>query len=793
LIRRLIPIAIVGLALAAVLPAPALAQDAQPCPTSIRPIVGGGGDATSGGYDDGVRGTESAYTAGELIVMLQPSASLADLRCLARELGATIIGGGVGKNGVAGVDDAVLLQLGPRKSVTRTRDLLLQKRYADLIAGAQANAVGGNKALTTVNDPLFNVQWGLWNGGIFPNNGQTIALPPPTTAITGRKMSMRTRSAWQLLSRLPYLSRVRLSIIDDSLVQHPDLEANVDGNGSALFRFGPTATVTKVTPRAGQSLAITRDGVTSCVLPDTASVGTVKDALEKRYPVFCNVPTSTTRIVSVTATSGTFTLTDGTGTTPAIAFDTTEADLKLQLELWTGLAPGDVDVRLERAAAPRTYRVIVAKPQFELFADGSSLQGAGAVATVASDAVQTYNSADNGWVVRFTTPPQVPITVVPAGAGLVNATRDIERVENRWPGQASAGATHGQNIAGMIGATGNNGVGITGVLGPRSNVLMSGLVTGGKTILTAAAVQYASEELNAKVVNMSLGWGGQVNSSSGNPRAEDPMDEDIVNRAVGEPGAVNTLFVVAASNEATNVNDSGPRNANPRMIGPGRAQETDLNPCRPKGMGIIQRPQVDADYPQRKGGSLSKLQMPDGTYDRGNLLCVGALAPDGNVANFSMWGRNIIDVGAPGESIIGTNATGGYDVGAGTSYAAPYVAAVAAMVYEVYPQSKPWLVKCAILSSATSQPLARQDGAKMPFQGYPAGTGIGQSDATQVFTVHGMVNAAEAISAAGALTTKVAAAEAGSAWPTCVQKRRKTFFQAITGRPGAWRDVPIAP
>ena len=81
----------------------------------------------------------------------------------------------------------------------------------------------------------------------------------------------------------------------------------------------------------------------------------------------------------------------------------------------------------------------------------------------------------------------------------------------------------------------------------------------------------------------------------------------------------------------------------------------------------------------------------------------------------------------------------------------------------------------------------------MPFQGYPAGTGIGQFDATQVFTVHGMVNAAEAISAAGALTTKVAAAEAGSAWPTCVQKRKKTFFQAVTGRPGAWRDVPIAP
>lgn len=792
MIRRLIPV-VVGLALAAVLPAPALAQGAQPCPASIHPIAGGSGDATSEGYDDGARGEASAYTAGELIVMLQPSASLAELRCVARELGATIIGGGVGKNGVAGVDDAVLLQLGPRKSVTRTRDLLLQPRYADLIAGAQANAISGIKALPTVNDPLFNIQWGLWNGGIYPNNGQGIALPPPTTAITGRKMSMRTRSAWQLLGRLPYLSRVRLSIIDDSLLRHPDLDANVDGAGSAIFDFGQTATVTKVTPKPGQSLAITRDGVASCVLPDGATAGTVKDALEKRYAVFCDIPQSTTRIVSVTAAGGTFTLTDGTATTSTIAFDASAADVKLQLELWTGLAPGEVDVSLEQAAAPRRYRIIIAKPAFELFADGSKLTGAGATATVVADTVQTYNSLDNGWVIRFATPPQNPITIVPAAAGDVTANEDIERVENRWPGQAYPGATHGQNIAGMIGATGNNGVGITGVLGPRSNVLMSGLVTGGNEILTAEAVRYASEDLHAKVVNMSLGWGGQVNSSSGDPRSEDQMAEHIVNRAVGEPGAINTLFVVAASNEATNVNDSGPRNRDPRMLGNGQPQATDLNPCRPKGMGITARPQTEADYPQRKGGSLSKLQMPDGTYDRGNLLCVGALAPDGNVADFSMWGRNIIDVGAPGKNIIGTNATGGYDVGAGTSYAAPYVAAVAAMVYEVYPQSKPWLVKCAILSSATSQPLARQDGKQLPFRGYDTGTRVNQFDATQVFTVHGMVNAAEAISAAGALTTKVAAAEAGGAWPTCVQKRRKTFFQAITGSPGAWRDTPIAP
>ena len=113
------------------------------------------------------------------------------------------------------------------------------------------------------------------------------------------------------------------------------------------------------------------------------------------------------------------------------------------------------------------------------------------------------------------------------------------------------------------------------------------------------------------------------------------------------------------------------------------------------------------------------------------------------------------------------------------------VAGVAAMVYSVVPDAQPWLVKCAILSSATSKPLRPANVTQEPFNylteiidlrikiPYPNESPL---------TVNGMVQASEAISAALHLQTRVAAAQRTGSWPTCVQKRG--FF-------GGWKNTPV--
>jgi len=797
-------------------PAPAAAQKEAPCPASIRPITGGLGDATSDGYDDGAHGADEIYVPGELIVGLQPDANLADLRCLAGELGAAIVGGGVGNRGLGGIDDVVVLQLGPRASVIRTRDLLRQPRYAHLVVSAQENTIVEPKAIPTVNDPLYPLQWGVWNvGQLPPEYAESLPANPIITTMPAqaKRFSMRMPMAWQLLTRKPVLAPVGLAIIDDSLVQHADLEQNVSQSTSAKFDDGQGIgnAVQKIQVAPGSMFAVVRDGIPGCQLEAAASAAALQSVLLRRYAVFCAVPDTTTMLLSITATGGTLVVAGPaqrsgrqsipTRTSP-LPFDIPAADLQQALAGLNGIGVGQVDVKLEQAAGPRTYRVTISKPNVPISVDAANLTGPNAAANVAAEALQVTDTGVGAWSVRFGIPPAQALTLTPAGAGnTVNAASGIKITTSRWPGQNEPGSsTHGQNIAGMIGATANNGQGITGVLGPRTNVRIAGLVYGtGSNAEIVEAIRYATEDIDARVVNMSLGWGRQKRPPLLDPRKPDPMAPDAVNQALGNVSPNSrTLFVVAASNEATNVNDPGPRNADPqyRQDNQGRwvPVPTDLYPCRPKGNGITQRPPDDVGPAQDKGGRLSRLQMPDGTYDRGNLLCVGAVQENGMVAAFSMWGRNIIDVGAPGTRIIGTNASGGYDSGQGTSYAAPYVAAVAAMVYEVYPNSQPWLVKCAILSSATSQQLPAQNGAALPFRSYAAGNDPTQFDPNQVFTVHGMVTASEALSAAGALTSKVAAAQAGTgAWPTCVQKRRKSFFQAAFGRPGSWRDTPIAP
>jgi subtilisin family serine protease len=73
----------------------------------------------------------------------------------------------------------------------------------------------------------------------------------------------------------------------------------------------------------------------------------------------------------------------------------------------------------------------------------------------------------------------------------------------------------------------------------------------------------------------------------------------------------------------------------------------------------------------------------------------------GLVANFSNWGKEEVDVFAPGVKIYSSIPGGNtYGEAQGTSMASPVVAGVAALILEYYPNLTPEQVKYAIEKSA---------------------------------------------------------------------------------------------
>lgn len=73
-----------------------------------------------------------------------------------------------------------------------------------------------------------------------------------------------------------------------------------------------------------------------------------------------------------------------------------------------------------------------------------------------------------------------------------------------------------------------------------------------------------------------------------------------------------------------------------------------------------------------------------GSYRFSNVLTVAAIDPNGKLANFSNFGASSVDVAAPGVSIL-SSTPGAYDTWDGTSMAAPFVSATAALIASLRP------------------------------------------------------------------------------------------------------------
>ncbi|MCB0461975.1 MAG: S8 family peptidase [Flavobacteriaceae bacterium] len=207
--------------------------------------------------------------------------------------------------------------------------------------------------------------------------------------------------------------------------------------------------------------------------------------------------------------------------------------------------------------------------------------------------------------------------------------------------------THGTHVAGIIAAERYNEKGVNGI---ANNVLIMPIraVSNGdeydKDI--ALAIRYAVDN-GAKIINASFGKYYSPHS-------------DKVKEALVYASAKDVLFVHASGNE---------------------------------GLDIDKKTNFPNDL------------KTDGSEIINSYLSVGATEQkygSGLVASYSNYGKNNVDVFAPGSNIYSTYPNNTYKAEGGTSMAAPAVAGLAALIRSYYPKLTAAQVKQVIMDSGLS-------------------------------------------------------------------------------------------
>lgn len=241
---------------------------------------------------------------------------------------------------------------------------------------------------------------------------------------------------------------------------------------------------------------------------------------------------------------------------------------------------------------------------------------------------------------------------------------------------------HGTHVAGIIGARRGNGVGMDGVADHVALMNVRLLASGDEYDKDVAmAIRYAVDN-GADVINMSF----CKKLSSRQKWVADAM------RYAEKKGV---LLVHAAGNDAMN---------------------TDTTCMFPR-----------AFY---KGRVISA------------FINVGATDADGNLSKYSNYGKNSVDVFAPGVEIYSTISGNQYDSKEGTSMASPMVAGVAALIMAYYPELSVREVKSILLKTAVTRRGATVPLPRGLFGGLSKTEKLNLSD---VSVAGGIVNAYEAV------------------------------------------------
>jgi subtilisin family serine protease len=203
---------------------------------------------------------------------------------------------------------------------------------------------------------------------------------------------------------------------------------------------------------------------------------------------------------------------------------------------------------------------------------------------------------------------------------------------------------HGTHVTGTIGAAGNNALGVTGVAQKVKIASCKFLsVSGSGTIADAIKCMQYFAHLKTRanspvnIVATNNSWGSNLLSVAFEDTIKAHQD-------------LNILFVAAAGNASTD-NDSQPF------------------------------------YPA--------------TYDRANIISVGATDHEDKSAHFSNFGKRTVHISAPGLNILSTTPNQSYSAFSGTSMAAPHVSGLVAVIKARFPSYDYKKIKNLIISSGT--------------------------------------------------------------------------------------------
>jgi subtilisin family serine protease/subtilisin-like proprotein convertase family protein len=206
------------------------------------------------------------------------------------------------------------------------------------------------------------------------------------------------------------------------------------------------------------------------------------------------------------------------------------------------------------------------------------------------------------------------------GDGIVDDVYGANFVSNT--GNPMDDNEHGTHVAGIIGAVGNNGVGVTGVAWHTQIMAVKFMDASGSGYTSNAvrAINYAVAH-GATVLNNSWGGGG--------------ADATLAN-AIGAAKNAGAIFVAAAGNSGAN---------------------NDTSSFYP------------ANYITQ--------------YD--NVVTVAAVDRTGALASFSNYGPTRVTLAAPGVSILSTLPNNSYGSLSGTSMATPFVTGAIALLRDQHP------------------------------------------------------------------------------------------------------------
>ncbi|QNF34538.1 S8 family serine peptidase [Adhaeribacter swui] len=273
---------------------------------------------------------------------------------------------------------------------------------------------------------------------------------------------------------------------------------------------------------------------------------------------------------------------------------------------------------------------------------------------------------------------------------------DYNNVKDKFYGNSDVtgpDAEHGTHVAGIVAANRKNNLGVKGIADNVKIMPIRAVPNGDERDKDVANAIYYAVDNGAHVINMSFG-------------KKYTSDKEAVDAAMKYAESKGVLLVHAAGNDSEDLDQT-------------------------------------ANYPTRK--------LKDGKTIA-TWLEIGASSWENNekfVANFSNYGKQSVDVFAPGVDIYSLKPNQAYNENSGTSMASPVTTGVAALLFSYFPELTAEQVRDIIIKSSVKYPTL-----EVAKPGLNKKTDAGLVPFGSLSITGGVVNAYEAVKMAEQLTAQ---------------------------------------